>query len=468
MLVKLERGRRLLRYQISHSARCISDAIQSCRGYSQGYGREFWEIYNFLQKSQWWSKERLEEYQIQQMTNLLNYAYENVHYYRKMFDEMGLKPRNIQDLNDFKKLAILTKDDFKLHFGELVSRNISSEKIQLGHTSGTSGKPLQFYTSWAIAQKELAFIFHLWSRVGFKPGEPRIEIRGQVIENEKRFEFDPVYKILRLSPRLDNKEVAQYYLEKMRDFKSDFVYGYPSTIASLAHAVRKYGLSPPSKFKAVLFASETVYDWQREIVSDVFKCRVFSHYGMAEQAVLAAECEDSVYYHCVPQYGITEFGKETGEIIGTSFLNYINPFIRYRTTDIASETLSSCKHCHRAYYPVFKKVEGRKEDYLVTSHGLVGPAVITHPFKDLKTIKDTQIIQKSIDFIILKVSPWDKKEPLLYESEVEYLKRNFQIILGSDMRIEVEKVDMIEREKSGKFKWIISDISKNMLENGLQ
>ncbi len=431
------------------------------------YGKVFRETYAFLQESQWWSKEKLEEYQLEQLSKLLRHAYENVPYYQRVFDERGLKPKDIQDFKDLQELPYLTKDDFKKHFKELVATDINSKNLPISHTSGTSGKPLQFYTSRSIGQKELAFIFHQWSRVGYEPGDSRVEIRGAIIGHGNPVDFNPASKVLRLSPRVDNMETAEYYLQRIKKFKSDFIHGYPSAIASFAYTIKNYDLSVPFQLKAVLFASEAVYDWERKIVGDVFKCRVFSHYGMAEQVVLAAECEASSYYHGLPQYGITEIDPETKEIIGTSFLNYINPFIRYRTTDIASAPVLRCDHCGREYYPIIEKVEGRIEDYIVTSRGVVGPAIITHPFKDLKTIKDTQIVQKSMDLIILRVTPWDKKDPVAYKTEVEQLSRNLQEILGADMRIEIEETEEIERTKSGKFKWIVSDVSKDMLEKGL-
>jgi len=432
------------------------------------YGKVFWDTYNFLQESQWWSREKLEEYQMQQLSKLLQHAYENVPYYRRVFDERGLKPKDIQDFSDLKKLPCLTKDDFKKHFNGLVAQNINLKYLPMSHTSGTSGKPLQFYTSSSIGQQELAYIFHQWSRVGYKPEDRRVEIRGAVIEGGNPVAFDPVTRVLRFSPRIDNAETTEYYLEKIRQFQTSFIHGYPSAIASFAHIIKKYALQVPFQIKAVLFASETVYDWEREIVGEVFNCRVFSHYGMAEQVALAAECEHSAGYHFLPQYGITEIDPETKEIIGTSFLNYINPFIRYRTTDIASGVANHCEHCGREYYPIVQKVEGRIEDYIITRKGMVGPASITHPFKDLKTIRDTQVVQKSIDFIILRVVPWDKKDLAAYEAEVRYLSRSLQNILENDLRIEVEEVDEIERTNSGKFKWIVSEVSRGMLEKGLE
>lgn len=100
------------------------------------YGRVFWETYNFLQESQWWSKERLEDYQMQQLNKLLKHAYENVPYYRRVFDERGLKTKDIQSLNDLKKLPYLDKNTFKLHAQDMIARNSSPKKLHMSHTSG--------------------------------------------------------------------------------------------------------------------------------------------------------------------------------------------------------------------------------------------------------------------------------------------------------------------------------------------
>ncbi len=434
------------------------------------YGKVFWDTYNFLQESQWWTREKLEEYQMQQLEKLLKHAYDNVPYYRKVFDEKGLKPKDIQDFDDLKKLPYLTKDAFKQHFEELVAKNIKLKNLSMSHTSGTTGKPLQFYEDSSTGQKELAFIYHQWSRVGLEPSDPLIQLRGAVIGGNKPVEYDPVNKVLRLSPRLDSNEIVRYYLEKMGYFRAKFLHGYPSTIAIFASLIKRYDFRVSFKLKAVLFASETSYSWERKITKEVFNCRVFSHYGTAEKAVLAGECENTHDYHCLPQYGITEIDTDTNEILGTSFLNYVNPFIRYCTTDIASRSIhSSCSQCGRQYFPVFPGVEGRLEDFIITPKGVpVSPAVITHPFKDFKTIKDTQILQKSLDCIKLRIAPWDNYRPKVLEDELQQLCQGLKKILGPEMKIETEIVQSIQFSKSGKFKWIISEVSKDFLEKGLR
>ncbi|MDY6794604.1 MAG: phenylacetate--CoA ligase family protein [Actinomycetota bacterium] len=431
-------------------------------------GRVFRETYDFLQESQWWSRKRLEEYQLEQLSMLLDHAYRNVPYYRGIFDERGLKPGDIQDLEDLKKLPCLTKDEFKSNFSQLVTTNVDVRNMRMGHTSGTSGKALQFYTSTVCRQKELAFVFHQWSRVGYESGDRRVELRGPVMSGKKLAERDYSLRVLRLSPRIENVEAARHLLGKIRDFKADFIHGYPSAVADFARFIKQYGLVVPFRIKAVLFASELVYGWQREMVEDVFDCRVFAHYGLSEQVILAAECENSPYYHCLPQYGITEFDPVTNEIIGTGFINYVNPFIRYRSNDIAASVVRRCDRCNREYFPVFKEVEGRIADYIVTSRGLIGPAALTHPFNELRHIKNTQIVQEEPDLTVLRVVPWERERTPDYRIEVDRLRRTLHEVLGNDMRIVVEESDEIETTASGKLKWIASHVSGDALEKGLK
>ena len=459
-------ARRVLPVPIRQKFNCI-------RGYIPPrfrYGKVFWDTYNFLNKSQWWPKSKLEEYQIIHLTRLLNHAYKNVTYYRKIFDERNLKPKHIQNFNDLKRLPYLTKDVFKRNFEEIVADNIDSNNLVVSRTSGTTGKPLQFYEENSTLQKELAFVRHQWARVGFKPGDPLIGLRGAIIEGGKPFEYDPYGNILRLSPKLDTRETVRYYLEKIKQFGASFIHGYPSAIGLFAIMIKRYGLRVPFRLRAILFASEVVYPWERQVAEEVFKCRIFCHYGMAENAVTAGECESAHHYHCVPQYGITEIDADSNEIIGTSFLNYANPFIRYRTTDVGSQPIySGCEKCGRQYFPILSGIEGRSEDFIITTNEvLVSPAVITFPFKDLKTIKDAQLVQKSIDHIKLRIAPWDGYEQKALENELRELCENLRNILGSAMKIETEIVERIPVLESGKFRWIISQVSKNVVQRGIR
>lgn len=431
------------------------------------YGKTFWNTYKFLQKSQYWNRKKLEEYQFNKLNKLLNHAYSNVPYYNEIMDERGIKPSDIHNIKDLKKLPTLTREDVKKNLGALHVQNENAKFLSKIHTSGTTGEPLQFYSGASARQKELAFIYHQWSRVGVRPGDKMVQMRGELVKQGEPTNFDPILNVLRFSPQVGSQERAEYYLKKIRKFDADYIHGYPSTISDFASTIKRYNLPIRFDLEAILFASENIYSWERELVGEVFDCRVFSHYGLAEQVTLAAECEETEQYHCVPQYGVTEFDTDTNEIIGTGFLNYHTPFIRYRTTDIASGINAESKCSSRDYFPVFGKVEGRLEDYLITPKGLVGPAIITHPFKDLETIKETQIVQESKRIIRLRVVPWENAELSKFEIEAQNLRSDLGQLLGGEMTINMEKENGFKHSDSGKFKWIKSKISDDLLKKGL-
>ncbi|MDD2474026.1 MAG: phenylacetate--CoA ligase family protein, partial [Methanoculleus sp.] len=66
------------------------------------------KTYSLLRRSQRWSREELTAYQIQTLSRLLDHAYENVPYYRRVFQERNLVPGDIQTLDDLALLPFLT------------------------------------------------------------------------------------------------------------------------------------------------------------------------------------------------------------------------------------------------------------------------------------------------------------------------------------------------------------------------
>lgn len=295
--------------------------------------------------------------------------------------------------------------------------------------------------------------------MGYTPFSRRIEIRGPIIDPWTEIEFTGMGSI-RLSPLIKSVRQAEYYLKIMKESRISYIHGYPSAIASLAKIIHEHGLDVDGiHVKAVLLASEAVYDWQIELIEKVFRAKTFSFYGMTEHVAIAAWCEYEMKYHFVPQYGFVELDPKTGEIIGTGFLNYAVPFIRYRTTDIAINWsyTSKCK-CGRNYYPTVGNIVGRFEDVLISPNGvIISPAVITHPLKDLKTINAIQIIQEDYEYVIVKLEPVSSLGISRAEVEaiINYLKR----LLGSDVKIEI-RIENIPRGLTGKFKWIISRVAR--------
>ena len=226
-------------------------------------GRAFWQTYRFLQESDGWDIARLQDYQRRELQRLLTHCYENVPYYRRVFDERGLKPADIQSPADLNKLPYLHKEQIRKDPQAFIACNRRTDGLEQRYTTGTSGQPLQFYIDRDEWDREWAFAFHQWSRVGYRPGDARAEVRGQHIPGPRPYVWDPVIRVLRLSPLVKETETVALYLETIRSWGIKFLYGYPSAITNLASLVKRYGLRVDLKLTAILFASETLYPWQK-------------------------------------------------------------------------------------------------------------------------------------------------------------------------------------------------------------
>ena len=200
---------------------------------------EFLKWYNFLQESQWWSKEKLEKYQIQQLSKLLNHAYENVPYYRRVFDKRSLKPKDIKNFDDLKKLPYLTKDDVRKNLKDLIARNILKEDMKYVTTGGTSGEPLGFYIERKTNIIRMAFEWREWNWMGYKFGDRCIVLRGNVVKRKENgkpnwWEYDKENNYLILSTYDMTDENLPKYIKKIEAFKPRIIRAYPSAIDILA------------------------------------------------------------------------------------------------------------------------------------------------------------------------------------------------------------------------------------------
>ena len=440
--------------------------------YEKRMGKVFWDTYNFLQESQWWGKEKLEEYQMQQLKKLLHHAYENVHYYRKVFDERGLRPKDIQDFDDLKKIPFLTKEIIQNNLEDLVAQNYPRSKLQYVTTGGSTGIPMGFYLDKNIAGSiEWAFMLTQWSRVGFKVGDKCVVLRGNVVKSAnkgKLWEYDSINKNLILSSYHMIDEILPKYIAEIREFKPNFIQAYPSAVTILARFIKEHDINPFQTVKAILCASENLYPWQRELLKEIMKCRIWSFYGHSERAALAGECEKSSYYHIQPEYGIVElFNKngnslsnehELGEIVATGFNNYICPFIRYRTMDMAIKGKNNCNQCGRQFQ-LLKKIEGRLQEMILTkTNRYISMTAINMHSDVFDNIKQFQFFQEEkgkVFFNIIRKNSYTEKD-------TEYIYRELNKKLGNDMDLIIHFVDHIPRTKNGKYRFLIQKLPINL------
>jgi len=425
---------------------------------SSRLGKNFWDWYAFFQESEAWDFAQMRDFQLCRIRNLLLELTATSKFYR---DRIGsLDVAQISSLDEFRaQVPTLSRIEFMNCYGEILSSSWRAQKLAKSQTSGTTGMALQFYHTAADQAREWAAICHQWKRVGFSPGTSRrAEFRGLTTPGQLVDVF-PHNNMMRCSILNLKKQHVIYYADEIRKNRMDFYHGYPSAIYLLAWEIIHGDIAFPQP-KAVLLASEMVYDWQVARIQEAFpEASIFAHYGCAERTVLAGWCEHRREYHVLPQYGLLEIADKTSEIIGTNLYNSVNGFVRFQMTDtVLNVDHTSCPDCHRPYTPRLIELGGRTEDFLFSQeNGWIPPAIVTYPLKSLKAIREVQFFQKKRAEISVRYTTHSKDDALL-KLDLEQIRSGLHHLFGAGMSTNFELVDDFERGPTGKFKWIICEL----------
>jgi phenylacetate-CoA ligase len=426
---------------------------------------------NELEKTQWWTRDRILALQDERLRKLIGHAYDNVPYYRRIFEQRGLKPEDIVTSGDLMKLPILTRPLVRNNFNDLMARGFPSKKLVLCRTAGSIGEPLRFYgTRDDCCGRGIAAELRAYGWAGYEVGdrcallcEPPVyeSGMGRVSRVVKHF----LQRIELFNPLDISEDKLSVFARKLEGFQDGFIKGYPTAIYLLARFMKKEGkrrLRP----KAIISVGEELYDFQRELFEEVFDCETYSYYGSNEVDAIGAECSAHSGYHTAAENVIVEIvddqdrlvppGRE-GRLLITNLHNYGMPFIRYEIGDIGAVSDKNCP-CGRGL-PLLSALNGRTADVILTRGGKFIPGIAL-PFSICASlgVEQFQIVQDTYEKVVIKVV-LDKRYSRNRLNEItEKISRRFGSALGEGMDVAVECVDRIQPTASGKRRLVISNV----------
>lgn len=425
----------------------------------------FRKTYRFLEKSEFWDFGQIQAYQFQKLKEIISHAYNTVPYYKREWDKIGFKPDDIKVFEDIRVIPLVTKDIIQSNINEFISKQYKKEDLQVIYSGGSTGVPAIYYNEKNNNEIERAFMYSQWKRVGFNVHKiNRMAILRGLVPSHGDYEV--IGNKLILSSYLNQNCNLKEYFDILQEFNPDYIHAYPSIIFILANYIidNKLIVNMP-RLKAILCGSENIYSAQKEIIQKAFGVRVYTWYGHSERGCLAGECEVSSLYHIFPQYGYAEvldtqgnevLGKDgKGELVVTSFNRKAMPLIRFKTEDIIITTSEKCS-CGRNHQ-VFKDVEGRTQDYLVTKKGRLIPGNVLLPYDVLNIfdhIAQYQFYQEKKGYCKFLVV----KKPGYTSLDEENILRELRKELTDDMQIEIEYVDEIPRTPSGKHMFLRTEL----------
>lgn len=420
-----------------------------------------YKIFCDMRKNLWLKTSELKEIQEEKLKTLLTHAYQNVPFYRRLFDSAGVKPEDIKDSDDLYKIPTITKSQIKNNKKEMVARHIDLSSCLEYRTSGSTGNTLTGF----VSREDALYIRGSYERVrnenGFRMLRDTLLIIGNPYLPANRKEWYQYFGIRRME-RLNLLEPLDIQIQTIKKVKPDVVWGYPSAIKLLAKAIKENkirGISP-----RLIFTDAEVLDSEtRNFINSVFNVELIDVYGSWETCCLAWECAKHSGYHVNMDTALLEFlGKggdkvnagERGRVVVTNLHSFAMPIIRYEILDFAIPTYEECS-CGRGGY-LIREIEGRYDDFIkLSSNRLISPPILWSTMKSIPGASEFQIVQEKEEEIVVYVV---KMEEFRDTMIVEEMDRKFREVLGNNVCISTKFVECIAREKSGKLRSVISKL----------
>jgi len=426
-------------------------------------GPAFEQLLRELLDSEYFSASEIEAYQNEKLRDLIRHAYETVPYYRERWKTLKLSPADIKSREDLPKLPILTKEDVRQNFEQLVSQNTNRHNLVFRHTSGTTGKALHFYST----KSAIAFQWAVWwrhrARFGVYPGAWHANFTGKRVVplNQRTPPFwrwnRPLHQALLTMHHLTREKIPSV-IEFLNSYPFDFYSGYPSIIHMLALHASAAGLSLQSPPRAVFTGAENMLDFQRRDIQKFTGAILTDQYGCSEGCGNASHCPEFVYHEDF-EFGIMEgcelnSGNPARSILCTGFACPDFPLIRYEVGDtgVTQERGRSCA-CGRQS-DVWLRIEGRKDDYVVTPEGL-HIMRFDYIFKDAMNVQEAQVIQERSDEIMIRIV----RRPSYRAKDEGEIRSEVARWISPRLKVRFEYVSELEREANGKFRAVLSRLN---------
>jgi len=418
-----------------------------------------------------WRRDRLINYQNQQIRKIVKHAYDHVPFYHRRFKQLGLKPNEIKGAEDLKRMPIIRKRQLQEHYRAMISTEFDMKKLLVQKTSGSTGIPLSVYITTKEDELRKSKLLRANIACGQRPRDRWVVIT-EPQSHTRKFELHRMFGIyapVSMSVLAESK----HQISLVDRLNPQVLEGYSTSLFLFAREIESRGIET-IRPNIVIGGAELTDRPSRLYMEEVFMAPFYDQYSSVEFEALSWQCTERTGYHIDADTVVIQFVDENqeevalgeeGEVVCTSLFNYAMPLIRYSLDDIGA--LSENTECSCGItFPLMKLIAGRKDSIIVLPDGRsLSPLVIGDGmmfFKFFEEIEQYRIIQRKIDlFKILIKKRNARTDPEIFEASiVDHLKR---LLNANEMEIEidVEFADEIPLERSGKLRKVVSELQSN-------
>ena len=450
-----------LYHKLPHSAQSL---VASLHGYylqSLRYGGTTDALVREAEQRERWSQQQWNSWQAEQLAHLLKHARTTVPFYRKYWDDRARRG-DAPSFEHLENWPIVEKAAVREDPKSFVSENVRS-KLHLVQTSGTTGTPLQL---WQSRQSLIAWYAQVEARSRRWYGVTRNDrwsiLGGKLVAPANRktppfWVWNEGMRQLYLSSYHLSSTSVPHYVRALREHKVSYLWGYTSSLLTIAQQILEQNLTPP-ELRVTIANAEPVYAHQREIIEAAFGCSLRETYGMAEMVAAAGECPEGAM-HLWPDTGVVEILDDegvpcasgaTGSLVCTGLINRDMPLIRFRTGDQGSVKARGTQCACGRTLPVLNAIEGRVDDVVITPDGRrIGR--MDPILKGNIPVRELQFIQDRMDSLRVLYVPASGFQP----GSARELEERIRRYVG-DLCVSLEPVSQIPRGANGKFRMVVN------------
>ncbi len=410
------------------------------------------------------SRDALLALQRRRLDALLDHAIRHVPFYRHWARAQGIVPGDSIGLED---LPLTSKSEYKSDPAAFFSEAYDPKRLVLQDTSGSTGQPLIVPKDRRARDYAYACLWRSLRRHGLRPGDRYAyfwgaaalygqgPLRRQLTRakgNLRNYLSDRVYvNTADMAPETVRRE-----LDRVERHQPVYLMGYTSGLYVVARQMLEEGRRFQGfRLRAAISEGEQIEEWQAKTMTEAFQCPIVEHYGCVELGFLAGTDPDG-YLRFNDDLCVVECLPD-GAVALTGLWSEAYPFIRYKVGDLAELRQDVPGPLP---FTCLSRVRGRVADLVATpAGGLIG-GIEFHAILSLypEYVRRFQLHQLALDRFVVTL---ELARPLPDEAR-EMLLRQLRKLIGGAIEIELKIVDQIGAQASGKFRWIISDVTRNL------
>ncbi len=429
--------------------------------------RALFKLTREFDETQWVPGQDLYRKQWKRLKDILEYSYENVPFYKNTFDSLDIHPTDIHTKEDLLKLPVLTREDIRNNLEELKSTQ-GFRRSYRRQTSGSSGSPLHLAKDSECSAAMDAVMFRNYRWYGIELGQKEARYWGSPLSLTGRVKVglkDYLLNRIRFSPFDVSESACRSFVDELRRFAPDYIYGYAQTIYRFAEFVLKADIDLSDlAAKAVIVTGEMISLDQIERIKEAFKCPVSNEYGCTEVGIIAMTCShdrmhlmaDNLFVEFMNNGKHSEPGEE-GEIIVTELYGRLMPLIRYQVGDVGYCDDGVCS-CGRGL-PLVGGIKGRNDEFILCANGKqIDPIIFEYILADVPD-RYGRILQ----FRITQEKGFKLNIEAVYEGRdfqamIRLIQERLQRAVGPEFDIAFFAMETIQAEASGKLRCFISRV----------